>query len=1134
MLTRFFVKHPVTTWMIFVAFAVLAVYAVPRIEVEAIPEIDLPTLSIQTSWPGASPKSVQRSITILVEGAVRKVHGVQSVESQSRPSSSSVTAEFDRDVDLDFARLELNEQLGSVRRELPPGATPPEITTFVPEEFETEQFFSFSILSSLEANDLREEAENWIQPQILAIDGVSDARVVGGADPLLKILLDRQLLELHDIQANEIYAAINSLDEVTGAGAVREDGMEKLVSIRRNVDLDVIREATVARRSGRNYRLHELGRVEAGANDPVYIARKDGKNVVQIQVEKRSGANSVSVSKRLRAALPEIEASVPFDASLRVDKDEGEKLNEKLQELVVRSGVILVVLFVLLAVTLRQVHLTAIVIASVLFALVICLSLFYFLRLSVNFITISGLTICFGMLLDNSILVLDSIERKLKGLERAERAGLTRASKLRVAMQTVVSGTGEVVFPIIATTLTTMVAFLSFIFLGGRLALYYVPLAVAISTALFASVFVAFGWIPVVLNQSWATRLVRRSHDGTHEIEDEAEIVRLVEELPELEAKPRRREKVFGWVQRLWWISVPALVVLCLFSWNVYDNKVVKGGFFRFGDDELLIFFMRMPEGTDIRVVSEIMEKFEALLLPLEEGATMYSQVFGNSAYMEIEFSDDLKRSPTPFFYRQSLVSLGDNTGGATLFIRGYSDQPYFKGSFRGNSLNSLVKISGYNSKRLEVLAEDTVAKVQTNRRVRNARIASASRFGPSNLDESVITLRRDVLAEKGLSVSGVVLHVQRLLGVDRTNFMRISGDEERVKLAYLDSEDIQYSDVAAQTMISSTGEKVRLLDLVELSTQPMSSTITREDQRYTSFVNWEFVGTDRMRRDYIQNILDSMDLPYGYAAEADVQEELTDEEEKELMLTLGLAVGFIFMVLAALFESISLPFLVLSSVPMALVGVVMVYWWSGVEFDSSARIGLVLLFGIVVNNVILLVSRYRREAELVLKAHFGGDPNGDAALFISQRKQLGGEDLRRLPKEMRVEQLWRIVARGTLVKMRSVLLTSGTTVVGLLPLLVTLENVVWTPGWLFGLSLPWTLHWLDNENPDIWENLAFSTVGGLVSSTILLIIAIPALYYMSVRISWWVRRLCGWIGSSFHRRGDIMVSTDVQAGSQI
>ncbi len=513
-MTRFFVQHPVTTWMIFLAFVVLAVYAIPKIEIEALPEVDLPSLSVSTRWPGASPKAVQRALTRPIEEAVRNVHGIEGLKSTSRASHSLVEVEFRRDVDLDFARLHVSEQLGAIRRDLPRDATAPEIRPFVPEEFQTEEFFTFSVESGLEPNELREVAGGWILPPALAIDGVADAQVRGGARPLLEVVLDRRLLDLYGIHADEVFFALDRLDELAGAGAVRASGLERLVALREPVDLARMERAVVAVRGGRSFELRDLGEVRASYEDPSYFVRSSGRNVVQVQVEKRSGANSVEVSRNLRRALPQVEERTPTSVTLSVDEDEGRELEEKLAELIGRSVAILLLLFLLLVLTLRQVRLTAIVVASIAFSLVICLSLFYFLGLSVNFITISGLTICFGMLLDNSILVLDAIHRRLAGLTRAENDGLDRSARARVALETIVAGTQEVMFPILATTITTMVAFLSFIFLSGRLALYYVPLAIAVATAMFASVFVAFGWIPVVLNQLWVPRLLKSGSEG--------------------------------------------------------------------------------------------------------------------------------------------------------------------------------------------------------------------------------------------------------------------------------------------------------------------------------------------------------------------------------------------------------------------------------------------------------------------------------------------------------------------------------------------------------------------------------------------------------------------------------------------
>jgi HAE1 family hydrophobic/amphiphilic exporter-1 len=335
------------------------------------------------------------------------------------------------------------------------------------------------------------------------------------------------------------------------------------------------------------------------------------------------------------------------------------------------------------------------------------------------------------------------------------------------------------------------------------------------------------------------------------------------------------------------------------------------------------------------------------------------------------------------------------------------------------------------------------------------------------------------------------------------------------MQLSYAGADEIEFSEVASYVVETPSGEQVRLGDLVELETVPLSEEITRENQRYSMFVNWEYIGTDRMRRAYIESILDSMVLPYGYTAEEANREFFTEEEEEELQLAIVLAAVFIFMVLAALFESIALPTLVLASLPMAGIGVVLIFAWSTVPFDSSAQIGLVLLFGIVVNNAILLVSRFRHEAALVLRAKLGGDPEADAGILPGTRKQLGGSDLYLLPPDERGSLLRRAVARATMIRLRSILLTSGTTIVGLIPLLISYQEIPWT---VFGVELPFELSWMDDRNQDIWENLALSSVGGLVSSTILLLLALPPLYFGFVWSGWQVRRLREWVGRTVRR----------------
>jgi HAE1 family hydrophobic/amphiphilic exporter-1 len=476
----------------------------------------------------------------------------------------------------------------------------------------------------------------------------------------------------------------------------------------------------------------------------------------------------------------------------------------------------------------------------------------------------------------------------------------------------------------------------------------------------------------------------------------------------------------------------------------------------------------------------------------------MSARAFGNQAILRVEFEEELRATPMPFHWRELLIAKADQTGGSSVFIRGFSDRPYFKGAFGGSALNSLIKITGYNSKRLNEIAEKTLARIEKNRRARNARITTGAQWERIHQEEMVIHIRRERLAAHDLTVTDLTAQIRRMLGVDIPWTMLIDGDQERVQLSYADAEHISYADIAELVVRNPAGEQVRLGELIDIERREVSRSITRENQKYTSHVNWEYLGTDQMRQAFIKDVLAGIDLPYGYHAEEARQEFLTQEEEEEIGLALGLSIAFVFIVLAAMTESLSLPLLVLLSVPMALSGVFVIFWLSSSVFDSSAKIGLVLLFGVAVNNAILLVTRYRTEAMLILKAKLGSDPELSHSLFPPLRKAIGGSDLWVLAKEERVDLLKRAVAHGSRVRMKSILLVSGTTIVGLAPLLVHLN---------------------DTADKDIWENLALATIGGLTSSTILLLILTPSFYTTTIRLTWALRRFRAWLAARIFRR---------------
>lgn len=1104
---RYAVDHPVAVWMLFCALMVTGIYAVPHLDFEAMPDSELPELSIVTNWSGASPSAIQRAITLPIEEAVAGCHGVEDVDSSSRHDLSTITVKYKRGTDMEFARLELSERLGAVRRRLPPQAGQPYIRPYVPEELRSEDFFSVSLISSLDINELRDRAETWIVPRFLAIEGVADAELRGGARPLLKVRLVLERLERYGLTADGIAARLNARDDILPAGAVRRHGLELKVSVRDTAAVATLAETVLASAGGQPVRLRHVATLAPDFEDIAYYSRIGGENVVTLLITKRSGQNAIAISRRLRAQLPRITAESPFPVTFEVDQDQGADLEEKLRDLVTRSLVILVLLFLLLALTLRRLRLTAIVIASILLAIVICLSLFYFFGVSVNFITISGLTVCFGMLLDNSILVLDAIHRRLSG---------TQGSDSREAL---VGGTREIAFSVMASTLTTVVAFLSFIFMTDRLSLFYVPLGVSVGIAMLASVFVAFVWIPVALRRSaehelrqtqatgdgfarsgWS--LLWRWTAGTLLLGAVTLAVVVAwkgrtsaqNALPWVGASVGLLAAVGAFVSyaeqltraslRRWYLPLALVLALCAGTGWVFKEKIRSGGFWRPQPREQIIVYLEQPTGTDVKLSSETIRLFEQEILPLPAGAHLRSGAAGNRAWMFIEFDDPLLHTAYPELFRNRVIVLAEELGGMFIWINGFGD-PYMKGGRGGGMANSTVRLAGYNSKELKAITDAALARLEKNRRVRNARLSSGDQFSRSDTDETVVVLDRQALASHRLSMAEVMGHIRRLLGVETPWHMVVDGEDQQLMLTYADSDRIEYDQILGRTLTTSRGQKVQLGRLISIEQRPEISSIERHDQRYSQLINWEYIGTDRMRRQFIEEIMAGMRLSYGYTVEDLSGQQISAEEQEELKQTLWLTVAFIFMVLAAMFESFLLPLLVLLAVPMSLVGVAAIFWATGSEFDSSAKIGLIMMFGVVVNNAILLIDRFRQQLRAIVAAE--AVPTGDAPDQVPDKRRLGGFDLWRLADGRRQDILRRSVVDGVRIQLRSILLTSGVTVAGMLPLLYTRDA---------------------STGKDIWENLALSSIGGLVSSTVLILATTPAMYWIFTRWGWGLARL--------------------------
>ena len=1029
---RFAIRRPVAVSMLYLAAALLGVAAWRNIPVELLPDTSLPRLTVNATWQGASPETLEAFVTSPLEAAIQQVRGVEKVTSTSFQENGAgraqVDVEFARDTDMDFARLEMLERFAAIEDELPPEATRPTVSPYVPEDLRSQRmpFLSYTVTGPYTGEALRAHADELIAPALLQVEGVADVRVNGGRERVLEVQLDEGALAAHGLTPGQVRSKIADLEVVVEAGAVEADGRLRSLAIRqRTGSADDIRRAVLLADRGRIVRVADVGRVHDTYEDPVQYYRIDGQPAVQFVVMKEAGTNTVTVADSVKAQVAALERTLPPGSRLILDRDESRAIRQQLDDLRSRSLLSGLVIFAVLLAFLGSFRSVVIVCATIGFSVLISLNLMYFAGYSLNVLTLMGLAMGFGTMADTAIVVLENIYRRRHGGEPSIAAAE--------------HGTREVVLAVVAGTATSLVVFIPFVYLQGELRLYYVPLAVVTALTQLASLLVAFTFIP-----SLGARLLARGAAGRTAEPAADGVAEAAERAP---AYVRGYERVVRGTLRRPWATVAVAVVLVGGSYYLFDKYVARGLVWRsWGDQRTsLDVTIQQPRGEELARTDEIVRFFEDRLKPLPYVQRFVSDVRPQYARITVTFPDSLENTEVPPALKEELTALGFGFGGAEVRVTGYGPSFYGGGS---SPPNYSIQVLGYNYETVRHLAEALGQRLERFPRIRDVDVNASGRFFTRDrATEVVVDVDRERLALHDLTMEDVVRQVQaavRGAGVGRTQGGRINvGGEERrfsVKLSGYDRYDV----LALQELAlpTRTGTGVRLGDVARLEERETLGRIEREDQQYQRNVAYEFRGPAKLGNRVRDAVLASMELPDGYTLVGGQDWSWSNDEERQLYGVLAISLVLVFMVTAALFESVRQPVCVLLTVPMALIGVFGIFYLTKASFTREAVIGVVMMGGIVVNNAILLVDR------------------------VNQLRRDGGVPL--------VEAL----VQGSLQRVRPILMTSASTVLGLLPLVLFSEYA--------------------DEN--IWNALGYALIGGLSTSTVLVLTVTPSIYLLLER----------------------------------
>lgn len=1011
------IRRPVALTTAYFTLAVLGAFSGRNLPLELVPDADLPRLVVSGVWPGASPETVEAFLTSPLEATIQQAKGVETLTSTSSASQGTGRAEvqvrFGRDVDMNVARLDLSERIAALQGNLPSGAGQIRVQPYVPAALSepARGFLTYQVAGPYTAEALRAHVDQVVVPALAEIDGVGFLNVYGGRRRLLQVRVDPVLARSLGLTPPLLERRIGALDLVQEAGVVEEEGRNWTVTIADRPDsAPDLRDAIVGRAGDRPVRVRDVARIRDAYEEPSGFQRIDAQPAVTLEIGREGGTNTLAVADRVKEAMTRVERYAPRGTRYLLMNDESAVIRRQLSDQRRRAaGSVLVISFVLFA-FLRSMASATVVLATLAFSVLIAVIPIYVGGLSLNLLTMMGLAMGFGPIVDHAIVVIENIHRRRQAGEAPEPAAG--------------EGAREVALPLITSVATNLVVLLPFVYLQGELRVYYVPLALVAGFSQIASLLVSFTLVPGL-----AARLLRGPTRGR------------------AAGAPRRPRyahfyaALVGWTLRRPRITVSAALGLFAVSSFLFGRYVTRGAHWGGAGETAthVDVLIRLPRGSALGQTDELVRFFEERIERMEGVETFSSSGESEFAQIRIEFPDSLERTAIPAAVEEAMEGYSHGITGAD--VRVYGRGPSFGGG--GAAPRFGVTVLGYNYEKVREIAEDL-----GNRLARTARVGDVdtNASGPGSAHdrapEHLVRIDRAALARWDMDVGELVGRIQSAiggsaaseeleLGAQRLEYqVRLEGSE-RVDLLALRETPIQLSG----------GRRVRLGDLVTVERRDVPAYIVRENQQYQRRVTYEFRGPVELGEAVLGAMLARTELPPGYSLRRSDRFYFSAGERDQFLLILTVSLVLIFMVTAAVFESWTQPFCVLLTVPMGLVGTFLLFFYTKVTFDREAYIGSIVAGGIVVGNAILLVDQLNRM---------------------------------RTPGTLSFDEA---VIRGTLQRARPILMTSAVTVLGLAPLVL-----------------------FNDLDTTVWSALGLTLVGGLLSSTLLVLTVTPALYKLLER----------------------------------
>jgi len=1027
--------------MFVLALVVLGWQSRSRMPAELTPNIELPYVTVVTTYPGAGPEEIETTVTEPIEKAVMSIGGVRNVTSSSQESVSTVVIEFELGTNADAAAADVRDKVGAVRGQLPEDADDPKVLKL---DIGSRPIMTIGASGSISPREMRILADDVITDRLAKVRGVAAVNVIGGEEREISVAVDKDRLQAYGLPITAVVAAIKAANLNIPAGSIKEGARD--YSVRTVGEFETADEIANLRlyvpgragAPGSTIRLADIATVTDTVAEPKQISRLNGKPSVTISIQKQTGANTVEVAEGVKKELRALKSVLPRGVELVIARDDSTFVEDSLHDVnkSLTEGILLVVVIVFLFLhTIRATFIVAVAIPTSIMATYLPISAFGF---TLNNMTLLALSLVVGILVDDSIVVLENIERHLRMRKHPKQAALDGRSEIGLAAITI--------------TFVDIVVFVPIAFMGGIVGQFFRQFGLTVATATAFSLLMSFTLTPMLASRWMKSEdqeerdretLRRRLASGTAGLKERVDafvgvvfgaaerflrnldqryrvllqwaldnrfltvvigfvsllvVVAMTMPLPSAGAGPggaklimprvviallalalsaaamkvdragRRVALVFGLM-----MAVIALTVYLPFGFNMFPDV----------DRGVFTISVRTPPGTSLRATDEVVRKIEHVLDTVPElKRGFYTSVVGASgtsifggdtgseyAYIEAQCVDKSQRERSIHEIADSVAAQMASIPGAALI----STAPASGMGGGGPSQGLQKEVQGHNM-------ADIIAEAQ--------RVAAVMRRNPGAVDVDIsykeskperrIVVDRVRAAQFNLSVAQIAAAVRTAIDGDDSAKLREEGTEYPIRVQFARPYRSKASDVENIIVASADGAPIYLKDVADVKYDVAPTKIDRKNRQRVVYVTANVASGAQMGNvsRQVDAALKKIEHVPGTSIGTGGFEQMMYESFGYMFSALFLAIALVYMLMGALFESFLTPFVIMFSLPQAMVGALLALLLTGKSFSIVAMIGVIMLMGLVTKNAILLVdytntlrSRGKRRNEALLEA---------------------------------------------------------------------------------------------------------------------------------------------------------------------